>query len=118
MGSATQATLLSLPREELEARVVALGGKPFHAKIARENVLAKGQLEYASMSSLPAGLREALARELPILAGSEVTRSVAADQTTKLLVAFPRGKAERDVAVETVHMPSLYEAEEDRKSVV
>ena len=47
MGSSTQATLLSLAREELEQRVVELGGKPFHGKIARENVLGKGQLEFA-----------------------------------------------------------------------
>lgn len=112
MGSSTQATLLSLSREELAQRVEALGGRPFHAKIARENVLAKGQLDYAQMTSLPAQLREALARELPILAGRESARSEAADKTTKLLISFPHGKAERDVAVETVHMPSLYTAEE------
>lgn len=112
MGSATPATLLSLPREELEQRVVELGGKPFHARIARENVLAKGQLDYAQMSSLPAALRARLAAELPILSGTELARSVAADRTTKLLLSFPRGKAERDVTIETVHMPALYEAEE------
>jgi len=106
------ATLLSLTREELEQRVVELGGRSFHAKVARENVLGKGQLDYAQMTSLPASLREALAHELPILAGDEVTRSSSVDKTTKLLISFPRGKSERDVAVETVHMPSLYTAEE------
>ena len=112
MGSSTGATLLSLSREELAQRVVELGGKPFHAKIARENVLAKGELDYARMSSLPAALRERLAAELPILSGTEAARSVAADKTTKLLLVFPRGRSERDVAIETVHMPSLFEAEE------
>jgi 23S rRNA (adenine2503-C2)-methyltransferase len=108
----TVVPLLSLTREQLEARVVELGGKPFHAKIVRENVLAKGLLDYAGMTSLPASLREALAHELPILAGNEVTRSTSVDRTTKLLVSFPRGKSERDVAVETVHMPSLWTVEE------
>ncbi|MBK7644105.1 MAG: 23S rRNA (adenine(2503)-C(2))-methyltransferase RlmN [Planctomycetes bacterium] len=112
MSAEKPQTLLSLDREELEARVIALGGRSFHARIARENVLAKGLLDYAQMTSLPAGLREALRAELPILAGSESARSVAADKTTKLLIAFPQAKAARDVSVETVHMPSLYEAEE------
>jgi len=112
MDGETKATLLSLTREELEARVVELGGKPFHAKIARDNVLGKGLLEYEKMTSLPAALREALAHELPILAGRESARSASVDRTTKLLIAFPRGKAEREVAVETVHMPSLWTVEE------
>lgn len=112
MAPDTQATLLSLPREELEARIEALGGRPFHAKIVRENVLAKGLLDYAQMTSLPAAVRETLARDLPILSGHEVTRSSSVDKTTKLLISFPRGKSERDVAVETVHMPSLWKGEE------
>ncbi len=110
--NSAQRTLLALSPAELQARVVELGGKPFHARILRENVLAKGLLEYERMSSLPAALRSALAAELPILSGRELARSVAADRTTKLLIGFPRGKAEREVAIETVHMPSLYTVEE------
>ena len=45
--------------------------------------------------------------ELPILSGRELARRVAADGTTKLLVEFPRRRAE-DATVEMVHMPSLY----------
>ncbi len=100
-------TLLALDKAELERRVVALGGKPFHARILRENVLGKGLLDYAGMTSLSASLRATLARELPILAGVEVARSQSEDRTTKLLIAFPREKA-ADASVETVHMPSLY----------
>jgi 23S rRNA (adenine2503-C2)-methyltransferase len=59
------------------------------------------------MTSLPSFLREHLAETLPVLSGREVTRSVARDRTTKLLLEFPRVKG-RDATVETVHMPSLW----------
>ncbi len=99
-------TLLALAPDELARVFVELGAKPFHARIARENVLGKGLLDYASMTSLPAGLRAVLERELPIFAGREVGCSSAPDRTTKLLIEFPRAK-ERDASVEVVHMPSL-----------
>lgn len=99
-------TLLALAPDEL-ARVFAdLGAKPFHARIARENVLAKGLLDYAGMTSLPASLRAELERVLPIFSGREVGCSSAPDRTTKLLVEFPRA-GDREVSVEVVHMPSL-----------
>jgi 23S rRNA (adenine2503-C2)-methyltransferase len=104
-------TLLALTREELVAFVVEHGGRPFHARIVRANVLEKGVLEYAAMTSLPSSLRESLERELPILAAKELGRSIAADKTTKLLLEFERNR-ERDATVETVHMPSLYAGEE------
>jgi 23S rRNA (adenine2503-C2)-methyltransferase len=99
-------TLLALDPDALARVFQDLGAKPFHARIARENVLAKGLLDYAAMTSLPAPLRSELARTLPILAGNEVGRSVASDRTTKLLLEFPHDGA-RDATVETVHMPSL-----------
>ncbi|MBI5364237.1 MAG: 23S rRNA (adenine(2503)-C(2))-methyltransferase RlmN [Planctomycetes bacterium] len=101
-------SLLALSKEALGARVVELGGKAFHARIVREHVLAKGELDYARMTSLPAALRERLAAELPIFTGRESARSTAKDATTKLLIEFPRDGA-REVSVETVHMPSLWE---------
>jgi 23S rRNA (adenine2503-C2)-methyltransferase len=109
---AAGASLLALSPSELAARVVELGGKAFHAKIVRENVLAKGLVDYERMTSLPAALRTALAREVPIFAGRELARSAAADGTTKLLLEFPRETSAKaksaDATVETVHMPSLY----------
>jgi len=107
-------SLLALTPAELATRVVELGGQAFHARIVRENVLAKGLTDYAAMSSLPAALRAALARELPVFAGKELARSTAADGTTKLLLEFPREKA-ADATVETVHMPSLYTDEEGER---
>lgn len=108
----TGASLLALTPAELATRVVELGGKAFHAKIVRENVLAKGLVDYERMTSLPASLRAALARELPVFSSRELTRSTAADGTTKLLLEFPREPSSNgkraDATVETVHMPSLY----------
>jgi len=114
----SETSLLALEPGALEGFVVERGGRPFHARIARENVLAKGILEYERMSSLPVALRERLAAELPVLSGREVGRSVAADRTTKLLIAFPRSKSAVrepggvEATVEMVHMPSLYVDEE------
>ncbi|MBL8862985.1 MAG: 23S rRNA (adenine(2503)-C(2))-methyltransferase RlmN [Planctomycetes bacterium] len=101
-----QRTLLALSPAELVALFTGLGAQPFHARIARENVLRKGLLDWNAMTSLPATLRAELERELPILAGREAARSTAADRTTKLLLEFSR-QAGRAAAVETVHMPSL-----------
>ncbi|HEV8112867.1 MAG TPA: 23S rRNA (adenine(2503)-C(2))-methyltransferase RlmN [Planctomycetota bacterium] len=101
------ASFLALDRESLERFVVERGGRPFHARIARALVLEKGILDYGEMTSLPAGLRERLAADLPILSGREIDRRVAADGTTKLLVEFPQRRTE-DATVEMVHMPSLY----------
>ena len=107
----SRASLLALDAAELEAFVVERGGRPFHGRVARESVLAKGVLEYARMTSLPADLRSSLAEDLPILSGREVERSTASDGTTKLLVEFAPRRAE-DATVEMVHMPSLYLDEE------
>jgi len=105
-------TVLALDLPALERRVVELGARPFHARIVRANVLAKGLLDYEQMTSLPARLRAELAAHLPILAGEELDRSVAPDGTTKLLVGFPARRGGASAAVEMVHMPSLYAAEE------
>jgi len=102
--AASKPTLLALTPDEFRARVVELGGKAFHAKIAREAVLAKGVLDYAQMTSLSASLRETLAREVPILSGAELGRRQARDTTTKLLLGFQRVGG-RDATVEVVHIP-------------
>lgn len=104
-------TLLSIPLPDLQQRVVALGGRPFHAKVARRAVLAQGVLDYEGMTSLPAAVRAGLAETLPILSSEEVTSSVARDGTTKLLLRFParstRADGPADFSVETVHIPPL-----------
>jgi 23S rRNA (adenine2503-C2)-methyltransferase len=103
-GGASRIPFLSLSLAELAAHVERLGGRPFHAKIVREAVLAKGVLDFASMTSLPKLLREGLEREVDVLSGREVDRVVSRDRTTKLLIAFARVGG-RDATVETVHIP-------------
>jgi 23S rRNA (adenine2503-C2)-methyltransferase len=93
--------LLELSPAETEARVHALGGRPFHGRIVRREVMERGVLDYASMTALPTGLRARLAAELPLLTGVEVERRTAPDGATKLLLRYPGG-----AAVETVHIPS------------
>lgn len=106
-GSGGPRSLLALSAAELEERVAALGGRPFHARIARRELLANAVTDYAAMTALPAALREALAAEVPLLAGREVARTTASDDTQKLLLAFPggRGAAQGEVTVETVYIP-------------
>jgi 23S rRNA (adenine2503-C2)-methyltransferase len=98
-------SLLALTPEELTARVVELGGRPFQARSIRRHVLARGVLEYDAMTDLPRALRASLAAELPILSGTELRRSTASDRTTKLLIEFAGG-----AAIETVHIPARVRA--------
>ena len=95
--------LLAWPLPELEAWCADHGGRPFHARVARREVLTRGVLDPASMTGLPTPLREALAAEVPTLAGREVDRRQSRDGTTKLLIELP---GEPSVTVETVHIPA------------
>jgi len=107
LASPSLTAYLVAPEEELTARVVALGGRPFHARVVRERVLAAGVLDYASMTSRPATLRTALAREVPVLSGTELGRQRAHDGVTKLLIAFGEGEGgSARASIETVHIPS------------
>jgi len=99
--------LLAWPQQALEERFAELGGRHFHARVAREQLLGKGVLDYDSMTSLPARLREALKTEIPLLGGTCTRRVEARDGTTKLLVDFPAHEAGKGGGVETVHIPPL-----------
>jgi len=98
-------SLLALSDEELAARVAELGGRPFHARVARRELVVRGVLEYAAMSALPRPLRESLESEVPLLSGRVLGRRRARDGTTKLLIGFPP-RAGREARIETVHMPA------------
>ena len=94
--------LLAWAPAELEAWTKEQGGRPFHARVARREVLRRGITDALEMTGLPTSLREAIAREIPLLAGREVDRRVARDGTTKLLIEFP---GDPPITVETVHIP-------------
>ncbi len=100
-GAPPREGLLDLDPVQTEERVVALGGRSFHARVARAKILSGAVSSYAELTSLPALLRERLASELPILRGRELARKVAPDGAVKLVIAFEDG-----VAVESVYIPS------------
>ncbi len=93
--------LIQLTAEELQTQIIERGGRPFHAKIIREQVFGNGVIDYAAMTSLPKGLRERLGKELPLFSGREENRTQTRDGTIKLLLRFPSG-----ASVETVYIPS------------
>lgn len=97
--------LLDLTREETEAAVAELGGRPFHAKSLRRHVFERGVLDYHAMTDLSASLRTALAERHPLTTGTEVTRRSATDGAVKLLTRFERPGLD-PASVETVHLPS------------
>ena len=79
--------------DELTERVTELGGRPFHARVAREALL-KGARSYEEMTSLPADLRDALNAEIPLLS-SEVrhsTRSPFLNLSPRSLLKIPVSK--------------------------
>lgn len=99
-------SLLALGPEALADFVAERGGKRFHAKALRRNVVERGVLDYEAMTDLPAALRARLSEDLPIFSGRLETVSEARDGTRKLLLRFPRrAEGEGDLAVETVHIP-------------
>ncbi|MFT5050913.1 MAG: 23S rRNA (adenine2503-C2)-methyltransferase [Chlamydiales bacterium] len=104
-GGAGRLSLLALSPEELSGRIEALGGRAFHARVVRREVLERGILDYAEMTGLPLALREGLAAEIPILAGKEIERRTTRDGATKLLIEFER-RAGRDATIELVHIPA------------
>ncbi len=106
MSAQTLSALFFEP-DELQRVVVERGGKPFHAKILRKEVLERGVLDYDGMTSLPANLRAALAEEYAILGLTELSRTRSKDDTTKLLLGLA-DDSEGGVAprsIETVHIP-------------
>ncbi len=97
----TARALFAHTAAELEGLVVRLGGRPFHARAIRREVLERGVLDYAAMTSVPARVRAALADEAPIFSGQEAGALRSRDGTTKLLLDFDGG------VIETVHIPPL-----------
>jgi 23S rRNA (adenine2503-C2)-methyltransferase len=97
---------LTLSSEEREQRVVGWGGRPFHGRIIRREVLGRGVLDPMAMTGLPLALRERLAAAGELLPGREAERVVSRDGTTRLLIALDgTGGGERGDTIETVHIP-------------
>ncbi|MEO2092718.1 MAG: 23S rRNA (adenine(2503)-C(2))-methyltransferase RlmN [bacterium] len=91
----------------LEATVMERGGRAFHARILRREVLERGTLKYEAMTGLPDRLRESLSRDLPVLGLVELARSPSKDGTCKLLLGLAEGEGSKAQSIETVHIPPL-----------
>ena len=82
-------SLLDSDAAGLRDWLVEHGEKPFRAKQIRNGLFAGRAGSPAEIATLPAGLRDRLAAELPLFTGEVVSRQVARDRTEKLLLRFP-----------------------------
>ncbi len=93
-------SLLGLTRDELRAVVTALGGKPFHAKVLFHWLYYRGATSFEDMTSLPRGLRAALAGGWTAERPAKAQDLASADGTHKWLLRFADGNE-----AESVHIP-------------
>ena len=103
-------SLLQWEPAEIERRLEELGGRAFHARVARAQLLGHGKLDYESMTALPKDLRRTLETEVPLLSSSEIRRTWSSDGACKLLLEFPakqQGQSAPTTAaqIETVFIP-------------
>lgn len=91
--STAPCSLTDLDDAALAALVTRLGGKPFQARQVAHWAYRHAVADYAAMHNVPAGLRQALARELPLSGSTVATVDTAADGTEKLLVRLHDGKS-------------------------
>ena len=104
------APLLALPRKEFEERILDWGGRPFHGRVLRREVLTRGVLDPLEMTGLPLALRQRLAAAGGLLPGREVQRITAKDGTVRMLVSLdeaqlPDGDAPGEQTIETAYIP-------------
>ena len=84
--------LLSLSPDALKEFVEKIGQKPYRARQLRSWIFEKYERDFASMTNLSAGFRQALARESRVGAGEVENVSRAADgETAKYLFRFDDG---------------------------
>lgn len=84
-------SLTDLGDAELEALVVALGGRPFQARQAAHWIYRHGAADAAAMRNLPGALRAALAR-WPVRSTRVLRADRADDGTEKLLLGLADGE--------------------------
>jgi 23S rRNA (adenine2503-C2)-methyltransferase len=97
---AAKPNLVGLTREELTARVEALGVEAFRAKQIWQWVYAKGVTDFAAMSSIKKETQALLAEHYSIARAGISRNAVSFDQTQKWLLKFADEKE-----VETVFIP-------------
>jgi 23S rRNA (adenine2503-C2)-methyltransferase len=94
-------SLLGLNRNDLSALAVELGQSAYRGRQLAHWLYTAGVRDFSDMTDLPAAWRADLAAHCSVGRGEETARHVAADGTTKLLLALADG-----ARVETVALPS------------
>jgi 23S rRNA (adenine2503-C2)-methyltransferase len=110
--------LLGQSVEELRAFMLTLGEPAYRGAQIYHALYAERRFDAASISNLPAALRERLAREASIALPQVVRRYRSSDGTVRYVLALPAAdasgevKAVKPATVETVFMP-----EENRQTI-
>jgi len=92
--------LLNLPPTEWPAWFKERGVPAFQGRNAARWVFQRGATDWQDMTDLPAGLRDDLALDAPLLSSTAETESGAKDGAVKTLIRYQDG-----ASVEAVHMP-------------
>ena len=107
--------MLSLTKDDWEARLVEMGQPKFRAKQILEWLYRQRVRDWAEMSNLPAPLRTSLEEAFPSAALSKVRESGAEDSTRKFLFALADGQMIESVLIPA--SPAFYGEASDRRTV-
>ncbi len=97
---AAKASLVGMPREQVAARLVALGIEPFRAKQIWQWIYTKGATDFSAMSNIKKDTQALLAEHFSIARAGISRNAVSFDQTQKWLLKFADNQE-----VETVFIP-------------
>jgi 23S rRNA (adenine2503-C2)-methyltransferase len=99
------AELLGLSVDELRALLAAMGEPAYRAKQLYHALYVERRRDFASMSALPAALRERLARQAAITWPPIARRYRSADGTVRYVLALASREGEKAATIEAVFMP-------------
>ena len=105
----------SLKLDEIEARLAALGHKPYRAKQVVQWLYKKRAKSFEEMTDLPAALREQLAEEFSFDALNPVRKLGSEDTTRKFLFQLSDGSLIESVLIPA--SPALYGETSDRRTI-
>jgi len=110
--------LLGQSAEELRAFMQTLGEPGYRGAQIYHALYAERRIDVASMSNLPAALRERLAREACIALPQVVRRYRSGDGTVRYVLGLPAADASGDVkAVKPATVEAVFMPEENRQTI-
>jgi 23S rRNA (adenine2503-C2)-methyltransferase len=110
--SNTGVNLLGKSAEELRVFMEAIGEPGYRAAQIYHALYRERRFDFASMTNLPAALRERLAREAAIALPRIVRRHLSSDGTVRYVLALGGAADGKPATIETVFMP-----EENRQTI-